>query len=332
MTDRPAARMVTVAEVAARLRGEKRILVVTHESPDGDALGSLVAFRLVAERLGIAVATYVPGNTPFPSEYSFLPHLTDILRGAPPQVDADTTVYMLDCASLLRSHGHRVEEPAYRVNIDHHQDNPGYAEENLLVPDAPSTTAILYDVFQAGGFTIDTVVATALYLGLLTDTGRFQYSNTTAAAHRMAASLIDVGLDVNYISRMVYEQTPLPKLLLLRQALSRIDLHLGGLLVTAWVSRGDFAEAGAEDSHTEGIIDQLRCLQGVRVAAFLKERNHDGRTEYKVSLRSTDGTVDVAHIANKQGGGGHIRAAGFTYPGDLTEAIKWLQQEVAAQL
>ena len=202
--------MVTAAEVAERLRLEKRILVVTHESPDGDALGSLVAFSLVARSLGITVDAFVPGDSPFPAEYSFLPGLADVRRGAPPEVDEDTTVYMLDCASLLRSHGDRFEAGAFRVNIDHHQDNPGYGELNLLVPEAASTTAILYDIFKEGGLAVDTTVATALYVGLVTDTGRFQYSNTTAAAHRMAAELIEAGLDVNAVYRRVYESTPSP--------------------------------------------------------------------------------------------------------------------------
>ena len=170
---------VTAAGVAERLRGEKHILVVTHEQPDGDALGSLVALSLVAQSLGAVVDAYVPGDAPFPAEYSFLPGLSSVRRGAPPEVDEDTTVYMLDCASLLRSQGDRFEKGAFRVNIDHHQDNPGYGELNLLVPDAASTTAVLHDVFKAGGLAVDTAVATALYVGLVTDTGRFQYSNTT---------------------------------------------------------------------------------------------------------------------------------------------------------
>ncbi|MFH1833488.1 MAG: DHH family phosphoesterase, partial [bacterium] len=178
---------MTVSEVAERLRAETRVLLVSHEAPDGDALGSVAALLLVAEGLGIHCQAYIPGTAAFPREYAFLPRLASVLRGAPPPLEPGTTVYLLDCASLLRSNSHGFTGSAPRVNIDHHQDNPGYGELNLIDPAASSTTAILYEVFRAGGFAVDAEVATALYLGLVTDTGRFQYSNTTAAAHRMAA-------------------------------------------------------------------------------------------------------------------------------------------------
>ncbi len=332
MTTFPLPRTVTPAEVAARLRTERHVLVVTHESPDGDALGSLSAFTLVARGLGVEVTGYVPGGAALPEEYAFLQGLEDLRRGDPPLVDEGTTVYMLDCASLLRSHGDRFEAGAFRVNIDHHQDNPGYGELNLIVPDAASTTAILYDIFRAGGMTIDIHVATALYVGLVTDTGRFQYSNTTPAAHRMAADLLEGGLDVNQVYRRVYESTPLPKLLLLQEALCHLEMRLGGGLVLAWVDRESFVRAGAEDGHTEGIVDQLRRIQGVRVAAFLRERRTDGSPEYKVSLRSTDGRVDVAAIANLRGGGGHVRAAGFTFTGSVEDAMDWIEDQVRERL
>ncbi len=323
---------ITPAGVAERLRAEKRILVVTHEQPDGDALGSLVALSLVAESLGIVVDAYVPGDGPFPGEYSFLPGLAAVQRGGPPEVDDGTTVYMLDCASLLRSHGDRFEAGAFRVNIDHHQDNPGYGELNLIVPAAPSTTAILHDIFKTGGLAVDAEVATALYVGLVTDTGRFQYSNTTPGAHRMAAELIEVGLDVNAVYRRVFESTPLPKLVLLQQALCHLEVRLEGQLVMAWVGPDDFARAGAQESHTEGLVDQLRRIQGTRVAAFVRLRAGDGVPECKVSLRSTDGTVNVADIAGLQGGGGHVRAAGFTWGAAVPEVLDWVESEVRSRL
>jgi phosphoesterase RecJ-like protein len=307
-------------------------LVVTHESPDGDALGSLVALSLVAGSLGIAVDGYIPGDSPLPAEYSFLPGLSDVRRGLPPGVEDDTTVYMLDCASLLRSHGDRFEVGAFRVNIDHHQDNPGYGELNLLVPEAPSTTAILYDIFKEGGLAVDTAVATALYVGLVTDTGRFQYSNTTAATHRLAAELIEAGLDVNAVYRRVYESTPLPKLILLQQALCHLEIRLGGQLVMAWVGPEDFVRAGAHESHTEGLVDQLRRIQGARAAAFIRMREREGAPECKVRLRSTDGTVAVAAIAGLQGGGGHVRAAGFTSGLSVAEVMDWIESELKARL
>lgn len=328
----PGPRNVTVAEVARRLRGETQVLVVSHEAPDGDALGCVVALLLVAEGLGIDCRAYIPGEASFPPEYLFLPRLENIVRGAPPALEPGTTVYLLDCASLLRSNSDGFARTSPRVNIDHHQDNPAFGELNLIDPAAASTTAILHEVFKAGGFDVDAGVATALYVGLVTDTGRFQYSNTTPAAHRMAAELQEAGVDVSAVHQQVYESTPLPKLLLLERALSHLEVRLGGVLVISWLGNDDFAQAGADEGHAEGIIDTLRRIQGVRVAALVRERLNSGRAETKVSLRSTDGSVNVAALAQKRGGGGHPRAAGFTSDQGMRAIAGWIEDEIAVQI
>jgi phosphoesterase RecJ-like protein len=247
-------------------------------------------------------------------------------------MESSTTIYTLDCASLLRSNGHQMPEGALMVNIDHHQDNPGYADLNLLDPFAPSTTAMLYEVFKAGGFPLETGTATALYVGLVTDTGRFQYSNTNPHAHRLAAELQEAGVDVNAVYREVYERTPLPKLMLLQRALCHLEIRLGGALVLSWLGPEDYLYAGANEGHAEGIIDTLRRIQGARVAVLIKERSSTEPMDCKVSLRSTDGSVNVAEVAKKQGGGGHIRAAGFTCAGSVATLMDWMENEVRASL
>lgn len=332
MTASVVPRAVTVAEVATRLGREIRILVVSHEAPDGDALGCVSALLVMAEQLGIQCRAYIPGHTAFPPEYMFLPRLERIERGSPPELEAGTTVYLLDCASLLRSNSHGFEDGVPRVNIDHHQDNPGYGELNLVDATAPSTTAILYEVFKKGGFPLDEEVATALYVGLVTDTGRFQYSNTTPAAHVMAAELQAAGVDVHEVYRRLYETQPLPKLLLLGRALDHLEVRLGGDMVVSWLGNDDFSFAGADEGHAEGIIDNLRQIQGARVVALVRERRQQGRAESKVSLRSTDGGVNVAAIAQKRGGGGHVQAAGFTSGDDIAALTEWIEAEVRAQI
>jgi phosphoesterase RecJ-like protein len=328
----PGPRAVTVGEVAERLRSERRVLAVSHEAPDGDALGCLSAFLLVCEGIGIACTAYIPGESDFPPEYLFLPRVEGILRGAPPAIEPDTTVYFFDCASLLRSNSHDFPDNVARVNVDHHQDNPGFGEFNLVDESAPSTSAILYDIVTAGGFPLGADVATALYVGLVTDTGRFQYSNTTPRAHRMAAELQEAGVDVGSVYRQVFESTPLPKLLLLQRALAHLEVRLGGALVVSWLGNGDFAQAQAGEGHAEGIIDTLRRIQGARVAALVRERVRDGRAQTKVSLRSTDGRVDVASLAHQRGGGGHTRAAGFTSDEDVQTVLAWIESQVEAGL
>jgi phosphoesterase RecJ-like protein len=186
-------------------------------------------------------------------------------------------------------------------------------------------------VFKAGDLPLDAEVATALYVGLVTDTGRFQYANTTPAAHLMAAELQASGVDVNRVYRMLYESTPLPKLLLMARALDHIELRLGGELVVSWLNRGDFADTAADEGHAEGIIDSLRRIRGARVVALIREKAGDDPNENKVSLRSTDGEIDVAAIAQKRDGGGHVQAAGFSSSDDMASLLDWIEAEVSSQ-
>lgn len=324
--------LVGPEEVAARLGEESRILAVSHESPDGDALGCLVAFLLVCEQLGVPCSAFVPGENAFPPEYAFLPKVGEVVRGDWPVVEGGTSVYFFDCASLHRSAPEYLDSEIESVNIDHHPDNPLYGDLNLVDPSAPSTSSLLYEVLCAGRLHIDRDIATALYVGLVTDTGKFQYSNTSPRAHRLAAELQELGVDVVAVSRKVYENLPLCKLLLLGRALTRLDVRLKGALVVSWLENDDFLETGASEGHAEGIIDTLRQTEGARVAALARERLKAGRVETKVSLRCMDGSIDVAAIAHEQGGGGHRQAAGFTAEEDVSTVLAWLEDRVRASL
>jgi len=305
---------------------------MSHENPDGDALGCVTGLGLVAQDLGVPFRIYIPGDTSLPPEYSFLPLFDRVEAGAFPLVAQSTTAYILDCATAERLDPAGLECVGDCINIDHHQDNRGFGTLNLLDFEATSTTQILFDIFRAGGWPLSVEVATALYVGLVTDSGRFQYSNTTAAAHRMAAVLLDVGIDVNAVSRSLYETTPLAKLLLQGRALDHLEIRLDGRLAISRVDARDFEMTGADENLTEGIIDSLRRIEGVVVAAFLRERTSDGTVSQKVSLRSTDGAVNVAEVAHLQGGGGHVRAAGFTVESDAPSLMDWIEREVGARL
>jgi bifunctional oligoribonuclease and PAP phosphatase NrnA len=323
---------ITAAELAARLPHETDVLLIAHENPDGDALGCVVAMMLVCARLGVPHRAYIPGEGPFPAEYGFLPRLDEIARGAfPPATDA-TTAIMMDCATPGRIDPTGLQCVGTCVDVDHHQDNVGFGTLNLLDFSAASSTQIVYDVLVAGGIALDAEIATALYCGLLTDTGRFQYSNTTPAAHRMAAVLQEAGVKVDVVYRHVYENTPLPKILLLERALGRLELLLDGQVAVAWLDRDDFAAVGAAESHTEGIIDTLRTIAGVRMAVLLREQSSDDGPVHKGSLRSTDDAINVAVIAHLWDGGGHVRAAGFTAHESRAAIIARLLTEADAQL
>ena len=306
-------RPITAAELAARLPHETDVLLIAHENPDGDALGCVVAMMLMCARLGVPHRAYIPGDAPFPAEYDFLPRLDEIARGPFPSATAATTAIMMDCATPGRIDPAGLQCVGTCIDVDHHQDNIGFGTLNLLDFSAsPRRRRSSTTCSSPGGFPLDAEIATALYCGLLTDTGRFQYSNTTPAAHRMAAALQEVG---------VARRRRLPARLRERPAPQDPPAAAGaraawsccstGRVAVAWLTVDDFDAVGADDSHTEGIIDTLRTLEGVRMAVLLRERPSEDGPFYKGSLRATDDSVNVAAIAHLWGGGGHVRAAGL---------------------
>ena len=176
-------------------------------------------------------------------------------------------------------------------------------------------------------------IAEALYIGLITDTGRFMYENTGPRAHRMAAELIEAGVEVPAVYRRLYEDMPIGKLALMALALAQLQRYDDGELTLAALSAGDFEQAEAEESYAEGIIDQLRALQGTKVAVLVRELSSgEKKGQHKVSLRATDDDVDVSIIARAQGGGGHRRAAGFSTRLGLGELVCFLRSAIAEQL
>jgi bifunctional oligoribonuclease and PAP phosphatase NrnA len=314
------------------LRGADRLLLTTHEGPDGDALGSLLGMHLVLEQLGKDAAMYMsPEEFPLPHEYRWMTF--DGLLGAPPDDLADRLVVFLDCGNIDRMPVDFLQGGDVRiVNIDHHHDNTRFGGVNVVVPTASCTAEIVLDVAREFGAEITPQIAEALYVGLVTDTGRFMYENTTAAAHRMAADLMGAGADTHAVYRHVFEDLPYHRLELLGRALARVVRYDGGVLIVANLERRDFEETGALGTDSEGIIDQMRAVEGTSVAALVRELAPGGRGRHKVSLRGTDGSVDVSAIARAMGGGGHRRAAGLTTDLELPEVIERIRAEAQRQL
>jgi phosphoesterase RecJ-like protein len=319
-------------QVLEEITGADRFLLVTHENPDGDALGSLIAMRGTLDDLGKdAVMFLAPCELPLPHEYAFLP-LDGLVTELPADLE-ERTIIFLDCGNVDRNPVAGAESNgAHVLNIDHHHDNTRFGTVNHVVDEASCTAEIVWDLMSGLGLRASGQVADALYVGLVTDTGRFMYDSTGARAHLMAADLIDAGVDVHAIYRQLYEGMPFGKLRLLALALEHVRRFDDGRLTVAWLSAADFAAAGAEESYSEGVIDQLRAVEGTKVAALIRDRlgpNQEG--ERKVSLRATDDDVDVSVIARAQGGGGHRRAAGFTTQLGDDELEAFLRAAVAEQ-
>jgi phosphoesterase RecJ-like protein len=314
------------------LRGAQKLIVVSHENPDGDALGSLLAMRDILRSLGKDAEAFIdPRELPLPQEYRFLP-LDDALHDPPADL-AERTVVFVDCGSLERNPAEAFRRAGVHIlNIDHHHDNTCFGTVNLVDPTASCTAEIVWDLMYGLDVEPTREIAEALYVGLITDTGRFMYENTGPRAHLMAAALIDVGVDVPTIYRRVYEGVPYGKLALLARGLAKVRRYDNGRLTVTELDACDFAESGAEESYSEGVIDHLRAVEGTAVAALVRDRISAGDGERKVSLRASDDRVDVSRIARLQGGGGHRGAAGFTTAMGWDELVKFLRVEVAQQL
>ncbi len=320
----------TRAEIVGAIRDGQRFVLVTHENPDGDALGSLVAMQGVMRALGKDSLMFI-GRDEFPLPYEYAFFQFDGLVSDVPDDVAQRTIVFLDCGNFDRNAVEVGDAPI--LNLDHHHDNTQFGTINHVVPEASCTAEIVWDLMRALDVPLTPHIAEALYVGLVTDTGRFMYENTGPAAHVMAADLIEAGVEVHEIYRRLYEGVPEPKLALLARALSGMQRFDDGRLTLARLSRQDFTETGAEDSYTEGIIDHLRAVQGTKVAALARElTGDDRRASWKVSLRATDGAVDVSLVARAQSGGGHRQAAGFATQMAPDELVAFLRQEVAAQL
>ncbi|HVY76925.1 MAG TPA: bifunctional oligoribonuclease/PAP phosphatase NrnA [Solirubrobacterales bacterium] len=321
-----------IEEVLAELRSRERFLLTAHEGPDGDALGSLLGMHHLLGQLGKDSVMFMAAKEfPLPIEYRFLP-LEEVFHEEPADM-ADRTVVFLDCGNIDRMPVEFLSSgDTFRINIDHHHDNTRFGDVNLVETGASSTAEIVYDLAIALGAEITPEMASALYVGLITDTGKFMYENTNARTHRIAAELIDAGVAVDETYRRLYEHVPIEKLRLLSRALEGIRRYCGERLVVSYITAADYEASGAGEEMTEGIIDHLRSIEGIKVAALIRDQGDRGRSARKVSLRSSEGEVDVSAIARVNGGGGHKRAAGFSTDLELDELVSFLCDEVKAQL
>jgi phosphoesterase RecJ-like protein len=326
--------------VLDELRQGERFVLTTHEHPDGDALGSLAAMQQVLGAIGKDAVSFLSAEEfPLPYEYRFL-QLPQLVTAVPGDVE-DRTVIFLDCGNIDRNPAEQLKQAARILNIDHHHDNTCFGTVNHVVADASCTAEVIWDLMQALDVELTQPIAEALYVGLVTDTGKFMYENTGPRAHEMAADLIGAGIDVHAIYRRLYEGVPQGKLELLARGLSAVERFDGGLLTITQLTREDYAVTGADESYSEGVVDHLRAVEGTAVAGLVREllprpelapATTGAGTRCKVSLRASDDRIDVSAIARALGGGGHRRAAGFSTDMGFGELVVFLRAQLAQQL
>jgi phosphoesterase RecJ-like protein len=319
-----------LAEVARAIREHDRFLLTTHENPDGDALGSLLAAKLTLDALGKDSVMVLSGEAPLPAEYKFMP-LDDLRRDLPGDVE-QRVLFALDCAneSRLGKGQEALNRAPLVLNVDHHHDNTRFGRVNVVRADASSTGEIVRDLVDLLDVELTSELAEAIYIALVTDTGRFQYANTTPKALRLAAELVEAGADVHRVFQSIYESVQLAKLKLLGRALERSQVYEGGGIVVSYLLKTDFAEVGASEPYSEGIIDFLRAVEGAEMAALIREPPAPGRPARRVSLRSSSDELDVSAIARASGdGGGHRQAAGFSSELEIPEIVEFLRRQFA---
>jgi phosphoesterase RecJ-like protein len=308
--------------IIQQLKRSKRVLLASHTNPDGDAIGTLLSMGMAMEKLGCEVVFF--NESAIPAVYRFLPAVDRIQRQLADLSPFDTAV-ILDCGSLERvgSEAGAIAEIPVIFNIDHHTTNTRFGHFQLVDVKACATAEIIHRLIQALELDLDEAMATAIYTGILTDTGSFRFSNTNRAAFSICEAMVAAGVKPSAVAQHVYGTYSLGRIKLLNLALDSIEISDNGHLSIMTVTRKMLAETGTQREDADGLINYARRIQDVKVAALIHELEDrpgtpENRNTFHVSLRS-DGSVDVSQIAIDFGGGGHASAAGFSVESSLAE-------------
>lgn len=314
------------ALMAEELRKAPKVALFSHVSPDGDCIGSMLGIGLALEKLGTEVYFFNPD--PIPRNLSFLPGVDKIQRSLPDPLPK--TLLFVDCSDLQRVNfkPEQIPRGSIVLNLDHHISNQNFGSVNWVDAEASSSGEVAHALIQELEIELTQDIAMNLYTAILTDTGSFQYSSTTAKTHRIAAELLDCGIRLVDIHHQIFDQKPLAKVELLRRALNQLQLHAEGKCAIMSLRLKDFEESGAEESLSEGLVDHARSIQGVEVAILLKEIDSN---KVRVGLRSNL-WFNVNETAARFGGGGHKRAAGCTMETSLEEAEQILVQVIEEEM
>lgn len=307
---------VTLQEVCTRLKAQDNILILAHQNPDGDTLGSCFALLYVLQKLGKRAR--VECSDAFPLRYQFM------FPGYTPEQFEEQFIVAADIADP-QLFGKNSEKYIGNVDlcIDHHPSNSFYAKETYLVANAAATAEAMTDVIDGLGVELDLRMATCIYTGLSTDTGCFRFSNTTGKTHRVAARVIELGVDNADINREMFSRKTQSRIAIEREVYNTMEYHHGNKCALICMTRDMLQKAGADDTELEG-VSAIPCqIEGVEVGITLRERE-DG---YKVSLRTSQ-YINASEVCSRLGGGGHERASGCFIAGTLEEARAKVLSEV----
>jgi phosphoesterase RecJ-like protein len=314
----------SLAEIAAVFRSRKRFVVMSHARPDGDALGCTIATALCLRQLGADVTAWNEDGVP--EKFRYLPEYGIVSRPPAEPQNFDVAV-VLDNAVKNRA-GKAIEAVGHAevvINIDHHITNDSYGDLNYIDATSPATGQILFELFRGQDLPLTYPMADNLFVAISTDTGSFQYPNTTARTYEIAADLIRAGVNVGALSQKMYESYPRRRLELLRALLNVLRMTSHDRVASFALSAETAKKLGAQPEDTEGLIDYIRSIEGVVAAAFFEEIG-DGRV--RVSLRSKSPKISVSKVCGLFGGGGHTLAAGARIAGSLAEVQEKVLQAI----
>ena len=323
MTTRP------VDDIARKIRDIRRLAITSHLRPDGDSLCTGLALAEALQNLG-KTADYVITD-PIPVPFNAFPDCARIRIGQIPATGYDAVI-LLECADVSRS-GQTGLDGYFKINIDHHYSNSRYAEINWVDAEASAVAEMALDLCETAGIALTPRIAGHLYCAIVSDTGSFQFSNTTAKAFAACRTLVEAGADPIRTSEALFHNNRPEKVILLGRVLSTLTLNASGEIARIGMFRRDLIDLNLRDVDTEDITTLARSIKGIRIVLFFKEMEPD---VFRVSIRSK-GEAHAAAIAEHFGGGGHAHAAGFTVHGpydrlsaEVTEIVDRLLAERAS--
>lgn len=315
---------MTLDNILEEINKAEKIVIITHENPDGDAIGSSLAMKLALKQLGKDADVIIPE---FPRTFEFLPGIEEVQKES--EIEKYDLAIALDCASvkLLNGFTKYFDNAKVKVVIDHHSSNTMFADYNYVNQDAPACAQLLLVVFSYFNIEVTKEIGTCILAGIITDTGGFRYDGVTADTFRFVSELCEKGIKVSKVYQQVFASKTRAKFELHKIALDRLEFLEDGKVTFTYITKADEEKVKAENGDYDGIVENGRDVEGVEVSVFLRETEKG----IKVSLRSKN-FVNVSEVAMMFGGGGHIRAAGCTIQGSIEQAKNQLLNRVKCYL
>lgn len=313
---------MTLDDILVEINHAEKIVIMAHETPDGDAIGSMLSMNLALKKLGKEADVIV---REFPRTFAFLPGAKEVKSNS--DIEQYDLAVSLDCADLKRLVGKEYFESAKKtIVIDHHGTNMMYGDLNFVNPVSPACCEILAGMFKYFDIEIDSEIGSCILTGIITDTGGFKYSSVTPETFEFTAELLRKGVNVSDIYQRVLETRRKSNFELLRRAMNRLELLEDGKIAFTYINKKDEEEVHAETGDHEGIVENGRSIEGVRVSVFIREKEEN---IYKVSMRAGNGfNINVSDICYIFGGGGHPRAAGAVVSGTVEQVKEKLVKEI----